>query len=465
MNESYRIERDSLGEVRVPKWAYWGAQTQRALENFPVSGWKIPLPLIYSITLIKRYAAEVNHQLGLLPAEASRAIIQASEEVLSGQWDAHFPLDVFQTGSGTSTNMNVNEVLANRSNELLGAPPGTYKPVHPNDTVNKGQSSNDVIPSAIRIALRQRLVELVLSLKHLATDLEGKSREFEGVLKLGRTHLMDAVPMSLGQEFSAFAQQVKNSAKRIEGTYFSLEELPLGGTAVGTGLNTHREFGGRVIHLIAQRTGIPFRQAENLFEALAAQDPLVEASGALNCLAVSLWKISYDLRLLASGPRAGLGEILLPALQPGSSIMPGKENPVIPEMMHQVCALIIGLHHSVSIGAFTGPLQLNMSLPLLGFSLLESTRILTSAVRLFSEKLVRGILANPEKCSSGIEWSLALVTPLAMRIGYDRAAQLAYQAYRENRTIREVARENLPDLAPEEIDRLLDPRNMLHPFG
>ncbi len=463
MEEEYRLEKDSMGSVKVPKWAYWGAQTQRAVENFPVSGWRMPVKILRSVAMLKLYSAEVNHELGLLPAEIASAIIQAGEEILQGKWDEHFPVDVFQTGSGTSTNMNVNEVIANRANELLGAPIGGNKPVHPNDSVNKGQSSNDVIPSAIRIAVRQNLAELEQALGELATALEQKTEEFAPIRKLGRTHLMDAVPMTLGQEFSGYAQQMKNALKRLTYTHSFLEELPLGGTALGTGINTHRDFAPRVIQKIAQRTALPFRQAPNLFEAMAAQDPLVEVSGALNSLAVSLWKISYDIRLLASGPRSGFGELILPSLQPGSSIMPGKENPVIPEMMHQVCAYVMALHSAVSLGGLTGPLELNMSLPLMGSALMWATSLLTNALKLFREKLIVPLKANPEKCVEGIEWSLALSTPLASRVGYEKAAQIAYQAFHQSRKVRDVAKEMLPDISPEEIDRILDVEKMLRP--
>ncbi len=458
----YRIEKDSMGEVRVPAWAYWGAQTQRAIENFPISGIRMPAPLIHALGLIKRYAAEVNRDLGLLDLQIADAIVQAAEEVAQGQWDDHFPVDIFQTGSGTSTNMNANEVIANRANEILGFPLGRRHPVHPNDHVNRGQSSNDVIPSAIHIAVRQQLDPLIQALQGLQRALEEKAHEFRDIVKLGRTHLQDAVPITLGQEFSGYARQMEQGIRRISRTLDAIEELALGGTAVGTGLNTHPDFAPKVIEKIRERTGFPFREAENRFEALGARDAMVELMGALNTVAVSLMKIANDLRLLASGPRAGLGEIRLPALQPGSSIMPGKVNPVIPEMMIQVAAHVMGSHLAVTIGGQQGPLELNMMMPLIAHHVLTSIEILTRAVQVFREKCVRGIEADEERCREWVEWSMALVTPLALKIGYDRAAEIAYQAYKEGKTIREVVLEQ-GLLTPEEADRILDPRTMLGP--
>jgi fumarate hydratase class II len=458
----FRIEKDSMGEVRVPATAYWGAQTQRALENFPVSGYRIPVPMIRAIAMVKRYAAEVNAELGLLAPDLARAIIQAGEEIIEGKWDDQFPLDVFQTGSGTSTNMNVNEVMANRANEILGQPLGARKPVHPNDHINRGQSSNDVIPTAIHIAVRMELEGLLSALEGLAGAFSAKAEEFKDVLKIGRTHLMDAVPMTLGQEFSGYAQQMKNGMARIRATLPRVEELALGGTAIGTGVNTHREFAPGVIAKIAERTGIPFREAPNKFEALGARDAMVELMGALNTLAVSLIKIANDLRLLASGPRTALGEISLPSLQPGSSIMPGKVNPVIPEMTLQVAAFVMGSHLMVTIGGQNGPLELNMMMPLIGYQTLTCIRVLTNCLVLLNEKCVSGIEADVERCEQLIEWSMALVTPLALKIGYDRAAQIAYRAHKERKTVREVLiAENI--LPPDEIDRILDPRQMLEP--
>jgi len=460
----FRIEKDTMGEVKVPAWAYWGAQTQRAIENFPISGWRIPKKMIYAIAMIKRYAAEVNAELGLLDPKIADAIIQAAEEVMEGKFDEHFPIDVFQTGSATSTNMNVNEVIANRANEILGSPLGSKHPVHPNDHVNKGQSSNDVIPSAIHIALRLSAEDLVKSLEYLEEAFRKKEEEFKDVIKIGRTHLQDAVPMTLGQEFSAFATQIKHSITRIKNTFYHLEELALGGTAVGTGLNTHKEFAPRVISKISKRTGIPFREAENKFETLATKDAVVEYMGALNTLAVSLIKIGNDIRLLSSGPRTAIAEIILPSLQPGSSIMPGKVNPVIPEMIIQVAVHIMGSHLIVSIGGQYAPLQLNVMQPLIAYHSITSTDILTNAVKVFADKCVIGIEANRKRCEELVEWSMALVTPLALKIGYDRAAEISYKAHKENKTVRQVVVEE-GILTEEEAREILDPKKMLGPYG
>ncbi len=462
MAEEYRIEKDSMGEVRVPSWAYWGAQTQRAVENFPISGIRLPRPMIRALGLIKRYAAEVNRDLGQIPAEIAEAIIQAAEEVIAGKWDDHFPVDIFQTGSGTSSNMNTNEVIANRANELLGQPLGTRHPVHPNDHVNRGQSSNDVIPTAIHISVRQELEPLRAALRDLHQALQAKAEEFKDVVKIGRTHLQDAVPMTLGQEFSGYASQIAHGLRRIEHTLPHVEELALGGTAVGTGLNAHPEFAARVIAKIAERTGLPFREAENRFEALAARDAMVELMGALNTVAVSLMKIANDLRLLSSGPRTGIAEIQLPAVQPGSSIMPGKVNPVIPEMMIQVAAQVMGNHLAVTIGGQNGPLELNMMMPMIAYNVLFAIQILTNGIRTLTEKTIRGIQANRQRCEELVEWSMALVTPLALRIGYDRAAQIAYKAYKEGKTVRQVVIEE-GILSEEEANEVLDPRKMLGP--
>ncbi len=460
----YRIEKDTMGEVKVPSWAYWGAQTQRAIENFPISGWRIPKRMIYSIALIKRYAAEVNVKLGLIDKKIGDAIIQAAEEVMEGKFDEHFPLDVFQTGSGTSTNMNVNEVIANRANEILGYPLGSKKPVHPNDHVNRGQSSNDVIPSAIHISVRIEAENLINSLEELYKAFVHKSEEFKDIVKIGRTHLQDAVPMTLGQEFSAFATQIKHGINRIKNTFYHLEELALGGTAVGTGLNTHKDFASEVIKRIAERTRIPFREAENKFEALSTKDAIVEYMGALNTLAVSLMKIGNDIRLLSSGPRTAIAEIILPSLQPGSSIMPGKVNPVIPEMLIQVAAHIMGSNLAVAIGGQNAPLQLNIMKPLIGYHSITSTVILSNAIKTFTNKCVIGIKANRERCEELVEWSMALVTPLALKIGYDKAAEVAYKAYKEKKTVRQVVIEE-GILSEEEAERVLDPKNMLGPYG
>jgi len=464
MSEQQRRESDTMGEVLLPGWAYWGAQTQRAVENFGISSLRIPPPLVEALGLIKRYCAEVNAELGLLDPRSAEAIARAAEEVASGKWNGHFPIDVFQTGSGTSWNMNANELIANRANELLGSPLGAKQPVHPNDHVNRGQSSNDVIPAAIHLADRLAAEGLGAELAALVGALDAKARDFEDVVKLGRTHLQDAVPMTLGQEFSGYAAQVRKGLRRLHNSFPHLEELALGGTAVGTGINAHPELAPRAIERIARRTGLPFRQAENLFEALACRDAQAELMGALDTLSGSLLKIATDLRLLAGGPRAGLGEISLPSLQPGSSIMPGKVNPVIPEMVAQACVYVKGKAHSVSLAAGQGPLELNIMMPLIAYETLDSLALLTAACRVFRERCVAGIEADAERCAHWIEWSLALVTPLATRIGYDRAAEIAYQAFRERKTVRQVLLES-EVLSPTEIDAVLDPRSMVGPGG
>jgi fumarate hydratase class II len=458
---AYRVEKDSMGEVRVPAKAYFGAQSQRAVENFPVSGQGMPMPVVHAVALVKGFAAEVNAGLGILPAPLAEAISRAAREVLEGKFHDQFVVDVFQTGSGTSTNMNVNEVLANRANESLGKPLGGNDPVHPNDHVNRCQSSNDVIPSAIRIAARRELSDrLVPSLVALRDALSGKAAEFSDVLKIGRTHLQDAVPVTLGQEFSGYASQVDHGIRRIQATFPDLEELPLGGTAVGTGLNAHPEFAARTIAEIAGATGIPFRPAENRFEAMGAQDPLVSASGALKVLAVSLMKIANDLRLLSSGPRCGIGEISLPSLQPGSSIMPGKVNPVILEVAIQVAAQVMGNDAAVTLGAGMGVLELNVMMPLMARNLLESVSLLSNASSLLAAKCVSGITADRKRCEELVERSLALVTPLAVRIGYNNAAEIAHEACRTGKTIRALLLEK-GVLPADEIDRILDPRTMI----
>ena len=457
----FRTEKDSMGEVRVPENAYYGAQTQRAFENFPVSGVRMPLPVVHAVAMIKGFGAEVNAGLSLLDPPLAEAISRAAREALEGAFDGQFVLDVFQTGSGTSTNMNVNEVLANRANELLGKPLGSNSPVHPNDHVNRCQSSNDVIPSAIRIAARRELSgSLVPALSSLRDSLSAKAKELSDVLKIGRTHLQDAVPITLGQEFSGYAAQVGHGIRRVQAVFADLEELPLGGTAVGTGLNAHPEFGARTIAAVADATGIPFRPAENRFEAMGAQDPLVAASGALKGIAASLMKISHDIRLLSSGPRCGIGEIDLPSLQPGSSIMPGKVNPVIPEVAIQVSAQVIGNDAVVTLGGSLGVLELNVMLPVMARNLLESIGLLAPAAGLLAGRCVDGITPNRKRCGELIEQSLAMVTPLAVKIGYERAAILAHEAYHAGRTIRDVLREKkvLPE---EEIEKILDPRTMI----
>ena len=459
-DQNSRVESDSMGEVQIPDWAYWGAQTQRAVQNFSVSPLRTPRPFIRALALIKKHAAKANAALGLVEDRLAEAIVQAADEVLAGNWDDHFPIDVFQTGSGTSWNMNMNEVLANRANEILGSPLGKRSPVHPNDHVNRGQSSNDVIPTAVHISNRLEVDELIDALSVLEGSLRSKTNEFAEIYKLGRTHLQDAVPMTLGQEFSGFAEQIAKAIGRVRHVRGNLEELAIGGTAVGTGINCHPDFAAKVIAGISEETGARFVEAANRFEAIAARDAQVELMGALNGLATALMKIGNDLRLLASGPRGSIGEITLPSLQPGSSIMPGKVNPVIPEMIIQVAAYVSGKAVSVTMAGQNGPLELNMMHPLIAFETLASLDLLSNSCRAFAERCIDGLTANTERLDYWIEWSLALVTPLATEIGYDQAAKLAYKAYKENRKIRDVVAE-AGLVSPEKLDELLDPRGMV----
>jgi len=459
-DEGKRSESDTMGQVALPAWAYWGAQTQRAVENFGVSDKRIPVLMVRALGLIKGTAAEVNAELGTVPKDLAQAIAKAAAEVREGRWNEHFPVDVFQTGSGTSWNMNANEVIANRANELLGSPLGTKQPVHPNDHVNRGQSSNDVIPTAIHIADRLAAAKLLTVLEDLEQGLSDKAKTFAAVIKIGRTHLQDAVPLTLGQEFSGYASQIRKGIKRLQNALPHLEELALGGTAVGTGLNAHPEFAPQVIERIAHLTKVPFRQAENLFEALACRDAQAELMGALNVLAGSLLKIGNDLRLLSSGPRAGLGEIVLPSLQPGSSIMPGKVNPVIPEMVIQAAVYVKGKAASVGMAAASAPLELNIMMPLIAYETLDSLDLLTNTARVLNERCIRGIEADPERCADWVEWSLALVTPLATQIGYDKAAEIAYRAYKEKKTVRQLVTES-GLLSSEEVEKVLDPKSMV----
>jgi fumarate hydratase class II len=455
-----RTETDSLGPIEVPADAYYGAQTERAHRNFPVSGLRFPRRFIAAMGLIKREAAAVNEEMGIVPAEIAGAIVQAADEVIAGDRAADFPLDIFQTGSGTSTNMNVNEVIANRAIEILGGEVGSKKPVHPNDHVNAGQSSNDTIPTAIHVAAYGAIVEdLEPAVTHLANSLAAKAREFDDVVKIGRTHLQDAVPVRLGQELGGHAQQIRNALARLAVAKPRLAELALGGTAVGTGLNAPPGFADKVIARMAARSGHPFVPAPDKFEALAAKDAAVEASGALKTLAVSLTKIANDVRWLGSGPRCGIGEINLPSLQPGSSIMPGKVNPVIPEMALMVAAQVIGNDVTISIGGMSGVFELNVMMPVIAYNLLQSIEILASACRLMAEKCVDGLEANVERNREMIEKSLAMVTSLAPKIGYDEAAAIAKESVKTGRNVREIAfeRKVLPD---DELERALDPRGM-----
>jgi fumarate hydratase class II len=458
-----RIEKDSLGSKEVPALAYYGIQTLRAVENFPVSGWRFPRRFLRALALIKKSAAMVNAQLGRLPKTSADALLEAATEVAEGRFDEEFPVDIFQTGSGTSTNMNMNEVLANRANQLLGKPLGSNSPIHPNDHVNMGQSSNDVIPTALHVAALESLdKDVIPALEVLRNALAKKSREFDGVLKIGRTHLQDAVPMRLGQEFDGYKSQIDHAVERAQGCKKHLAEVALGGTAVGTGLNADPLFIDGVIAGLRQETGLPFVGAPSRFEALAARDAAVETSGALRTIAVSLTKIANDLRWLSSGPRCGIGEIELPSLQPGSSIMPGKVNPVIPESVAMVAAWVIGADAAIAVGGMSGNFELNVMKPLIAYNLLWSMTLISNACRMLANTCIDGIKANQERALGFIENSLAMVTALAPVIGYDQAAEIAKESVRTGKTVRTICQERkvLPD---EELVRLLDPRRMTGP--
>lgn len=455
----YRIEKDSMGEMQVPVSSYYGAQTQRAVLNFPISGLRFPRPFIRALGLIKKAAAETNLELGLLGEELAPAILEAAGEVAEGKLDEQFVVDIFQTGSGTSTNMNTNEVIANRAIEIRGGKIGS-RDVHPNDHVNMGQSSNDVIPTAIHVsALEEVDKSLIPALKKLHDSLEKKAQEFDDVLKIGRTHLQDAVPVRLGQEFSAYASMVEHGIKRMESARASLCELAIGGTAVGTGLNCHPEFPARVVEKVSNWTGVPFREAANKFEALASKDAAVEASGMLKTVAVSLMKIANDLRWLGSGPRCGIGEIFLPAVQPGSSIMPGKVNPVIPEAVTMIAAQVIGNDVTITIGGQSGNFELNVMKPVIAYNLLQSIHLLSTGSEVLAEKCVDGLKANRELSREMVERSLAMGTSLVPKIGYDKATEIAKVAYQTGRTVREVALEQKV-LSEEELEQALDPWSM-----
>jgi fumarate hydratase class II len=454
---SYREEKDTMGTVRVPADAYYGAQTQRAVENFPISGFTLPPVFIRSLAMIKKHAAHVNLALGLLEKKTAGAVIQAAREVMEGKFADQFLVDVFQTGSGTSTNMNMNEVLAARANEILTGTRAVKTPVHPNDHVNCGQSSNDVIPSTVHIAalisIRNRLLP---ALGRCRGALLLKNKEFSDIHKIGRTHLQDAVPLTLGQEFSGYARQIELGIRRLENTEARLVELALGGTAVGSGLNAHPAFAGKVIERIAAETGLSFVEAENHFEAQGARDTAVEVSGALKTFAVSLTKIANDIRWLASGPRCGLGEINIPALQPGSSIMPGKVNPVISEVVLQITAQVTGNDTAITFGGQSGNFELNVAIPMITHNLLQSIRLLSTGVEVFTEKCIRGITANRETCAANVEKSLAMVTGLVPHIGYEKAAEIAKTAHETGRTVRDVA--TAANILPTELlARILEP--------
>jgi fumarate hydratase class II len=451
-----RIEHDSMGELEVPAAALYGASTQRAVVNFPISGEAMAPPLIHAYGLIKEAAALANGKLGGLPGNLAEAIAAAAREVAAGEHDAHFPVDVYQTGSGTSTNMNANEVIANLCRRA-----GVE--AHPNDHVNLGQSSNDTFPAAIHIAACLRLRDhLIPALAVLERSLSEKAREFHHVLKIGRTHLMDATPMRLGQEFSGYAKQAERGADRCHKAIGALLEIPLGGTAIGTGLNRHQDFPETAIALLSDLTGLSFRRAENPFEAQAARDALVEAHGQLNTLAASLSKIANDIRLLGSGPRCAIGEIRLPAIQPGSSIMPGKVNPVLCESVTMVAARVFGNHTTVTVCGAGGQFELNTFMPLLGQTVLESIRLLANVSTAFAEKCVDGITANEERCGELIELSLSMVTSLVPLIGYEKAAAIAKESVASGRTVREICAERLGELgiSADQLAAALDPAAM-----
>lgn len=458
-----RKERDSMGEMEVPDDALWGASTQRAVLNFPVSSLRLPQSLISAVGTIKIAAAQANMALGLLDRERGEAIVRAASEVMDGTLYRHFVVDVFQTGSGTSTNMNANEVITNRALEILGKGKGERNFIHPNDHVNNCQSSNDVFPSAIHVSAYQAIKDrLIPGLKELHAALEAKSREFSSILKSGRTHLQDATPITLGQEFGGYSSQIKHGIERVEHAAKSLLKLALGGTAVGTGLNTHPEFAATAIANIAALTGSEFREADNHFEAQATQDAAVEVSGQVRTVAVSLMKIANDIRWLSSGPRCAIGEIYLPEIQPGSSIMPAKVNPVICESVMMSCAHVLGNDATVVVCGQHGNFELNVMMPVLAYNLLEAIELLASTSRNFTRNCVSGITANEERCKDLAEKSLATVTSLAPKIGYDKAAELAKRAMKEDKTVRQVAREM--NLLPEtELARLLDLMAMTKP--
>ncbi|MGY1437727.1 class II fumarate hydratase [Streptomyces reniochalinae] len=467
----YRIEHDSMGEVRVPAHAKWRAQTQRAVENFPVSGQRLERAHIEALARIKAAAAVVNARLGVLDEERAEAIRAAAEEVARGDWDEHFPVDVFQTGSGTSSNMNMNEVVATLATERLGGARGASgEPVtvHPNDHVNASQSSNDVFPSSLHIAATAAVAaDLVPALEHLAGSLETKASEFAEVVKSGRTHLMDATPVTLGQEFGGYAAQMRYGVERLRASLPRLAELPLGGTAVGTGINTPPGFAAAVIEEVARTTGLPLTEARDHFEAQGARDALVETSGQLRTVAVGLTKVSNDLRWMASGPRTGLAEIALPDLQPGSSIMPGKVNPVIPEAVLMVAAQVTGNDATVATAGAAGNFELNVMLPVMAKNLLESVRLLTNASRLLADRTVDGITANAERARTYAESSPSVVTPLNKYIGYENAAAVAKKALAEELTIREAVLRSgyveRGELTREQLDEALDVLRMTHP--
>ena len=450
----FRIEKDSMGDVKVPEDALYTAQTQRAVNNFPISGIKMPRAIIRALGLIKLNAAEVNHDLGLLKSNMRKAIVKAAKEVADGKHDDHFPIDIFQTGSGTSSNMNSNEVIANLATKYLKSK------VHPNDHVNMGQSSNDVIPTAIHVSAYMETAEKLLpALAYLLKTLEPKAKETKNVVKTGRTHLMDAMPVRVSQELSGWASQIKHGIDRIKATLPRIAELAQGGTAVGTGINAHPEFAKRIAKKLADMTGLPFVKSKNFFESLSTTDAAVELSGQTKVIAASLMKIANDLRWMNSGPIAGIGDIALPALQPGSSIMPGKINPVVPEAVTMVCAQVIGNDVSVTIGGQSGNFQLNVMLPVVAHNLLQSIEILSNACKVLADKAIKGFTVNEERIASLVGKNPILVTALNPVIGYEKGAKIAKRAYAEGKSLKEVALEET-DLSGEELDKILNPMKL-----
>jgi fumarate hydratase class II len=457
MADGYRIEKDSLGEMKVPEDALYGAQTQRAVENFPISGQRFGRRFIEALGTVKKCAALTNAELGTVDSSITEPIVQAATEVVEGRWDDQFVLDVYQTGSGTSTNMNANEVIAHRATQILGSE------VHPNDHVNSAQSSNDVIPTAIHVATRVAIFEeLVPALEHLRVALEEKAGAFDGVVKSGRTHLMDATPVRLGQEFKGYATQVAKGIERVKRTSDELSELALGGTATGTGINTHPDFAAKTIARISEDTGLPFREADDHFEAQGAKDAAVSTAGALNTVATSLMKIADDIRWLGSGPTSGIHEVRLPAIQPGSSIMPGKVNPVMSEAMMMVCARVMGNHTTVTVAGSRGNFELNVMMPVLVQALLESITLLANVARVFADNCVMGIEVNEARCRELLELNPSIATALNPYIGYDKASEVAKASAKEHKSVREIVlREGL--LPEDEVDDALDVRAMTEP--
>jgi fumarate hydratase, class II len=460
---AFRDEQDTMGKVKVPLDAYYGAATMRSLQNFDIGTEKIPLEVINAFAILKKASALVNEELGLLSNDKSKLIVQAADEIIAGKLNDQFPLSVWQTGSGTQTNMNLNEVIANRAIELAGGHLGSKKPIHPNDDVNKSQSSNDTFPTAMHIAAAKAIKEKLLpAVDSLAKMFRTKTKEFADIVKIGRTHLMDAVPLTLGQEFSGYTEQIERGFKRIEQCLPRLYELAIGGTAVGTGLNTHPEYAVRVAKKIAELTGLPFVSAPNKFEALAAHDTLVETSGALKTLAVSLNKIANDIRWLASGPRCGIGEIILPANEPGSSIMPGKVNPTQCEAMTMIAAQVMGNDAAITFAGASGNFELNVYKPVIIYNLLQSIRLLTDGCNSFGQKCVCGIKANEQIIAKHVQNSLMLVTALNRHIGYDKAAAIAKEAYNRGITLKEAA-VSLGIITAEDFDKFVVPGKMIAP--